>query len=165
MKPIFVQRGKLERVKPKERRSDRNLPVIWCIEPIVFECTYQGRRKRYTIGLKARGDGASAPWIARLIIDIFTRGLASRAFMIHDILCQCRNVEKEEADFVLNEAMKAAHFPGWLRKRIYNSVRGSPVRNNWPQDGLSAILRPDGLPGAFAECPIETLDQEPIPAA
>jgi hypothetical protein len=155
--PVFIAKGKVVRVKPKERRSARNLPVMWCIQPIIFECTYQGVRKRYTIGLKARGDGASAPWIARLIIDIFTRGMASRAFMLHDILCQCRNVDKAEADFVLNEAMKAAHFPGWLRKRIFNSVRSSDVRNNWPQVDLTAQMREDGLPGGFAECPIEVI--------
>jgi hypothetical protein len=155
--PAFIARGKVARVKPKERRSARNLPVIWRIDPIIFECTYKGQRKRYTIGLKARGDGASAPWIARLIIDIFTRGMASRAFIIHDVLCQCRDVDKEEADFVLNEAMKAARFPGWLRGWIYKKVRGSEVRNNWPQPGLTAILRADNLPGGYSECPIETL--------
>jgi hypothetical protein len=157
--PAFVARGKVARVKPKERRSARNLPVIWCVEVIVFEYTFRGQRKRATIGLKARGDGASCHWILRLVIDLFTRGMASRAFLLHDILCQSHDIDKIEADFALNEAMRAARFPGWLRGRIYDAVRGSRVRNNWPQADLTPIMRLDGLPGSFVECPIELIDR------
>jgi len=155
---MFVALGRLEKAVPKERRGARRLRVWIQTAPIIFETVYRGTRKRYTVGIGARGDGASADWWQRIIIALLAGGRARPAFQLHDVLCQSHDIDKVEADQVLNDALAAVRCPGWLRRAIMRSVRQSAIRNNWPQPDLTPILRADGLPGWFAECPIEIVN-------
>jgi len=156
----FIERGTVEKLVPKQRRSARNLRIWRIGGRIVFEYEWEGVTKRISLGIGGYVDLASTNWFFRFLIDLFTGGMARRAFALHDIGCQCHDLDKREVDHILNEAMRAAEVPGWMRERIYASVRGSEIRNNWPQPEYKPVLREDGLPGMFAEVTVEVVEAE-----
>lgn len=158
-----VARCRVRILKPKVRRSDRRLPIRTPIALIVIEYEYQGVWKRVTIVPGFWFDGVSANWYLRLWLYLLAgRSKLEIATALHDLLCQCHGIDKAEADHAFNQVMIALEVWAPIRKVMYDAVRGSATRNDWPQPNLTISQRSaDGLPLFFDQCPIEVINPEP----
>ncbi len=154
-----IARGKIRILKPKQRRSDRRLPIRSVIEQIVVNYDHQGARKRVTIAPGFWFDGISANWYLRFWLYLLGgRSRLEICTALHDLLCQSHCVAKAEADAAFAQIMIALKVWGPVRKVMYDAVRGSATRNNWPQPNLTAAsLTAEGWPLFFDQCPIEII--------
>lgn len=159
MTALVISRGKIRIMKPKQRRSDRRLPLRAVLVELVVEYDYQGVRKRVTIAVGFVFDGISANWYLRFwLYALGGRSKLEIACALHDLLCQCHGISKAEADHAFNEIMLALKVWGPIRKVMFDAVSGSATRNNWPQPNLTATrLTPEGWPFYFDQCPIEVI--------
>ena len=159
MTATIITRGKIRILKPKQRRSERRLPIRLVLQPIVVEYEYDGARKRVTIAPGFWFDGISANWYIRFWLYLLGgRSKLEPCTAVHDLLCQSHCVTKAEADSAFNQVMKALKVWAPLRKVMRDAVSGSTARNNWPQPNLTASsLTPEGWPLYFDQCPVETI--------
>lgn len=161
MTAIVASRGKIRILKPKQRRSERRLPIRLVLEAVVIEYEYQGVRKRVTIAPGFWFDGISANWLIRFWLYLLGgRSKLEACTALHDLLCQSHCVTKAEADSAFNQVMKALRVWGAIRKVMIDAVRGSATRNNWPQPNLTAnSVTPEGWPLFFDQCPVDVIDE------
>ncbi len=159
MTALVIARGKVRILKPKKRRSDRRLPIRSPIETIIVEYEYQGVRKRVTIVPGFWFDGISAHWLIRFWLYLLGgRSKLEPCTALHDLLCQSRCITKAEADHAFNEIMLALKVWSPIRKVMIDAVRGSAVRNNWPQPNLTISHQTaEGWPLFFDQCPIDVI--------
>ncbi|MCZ4340198.1 DUF1353 domain-containing protein [Sphingomonadaceae bacterium G21617-S1] len=159
MTALLIERGKIRILRPKQRRSDRRLPIRAVIDLIVIEYEHQGVRKRVTIAPGFWFDGISANWYLRFWLYLLGgRSKLEICTALHDLLCQSHIVSKAEADHAFNEIMLALKVWSPIRKVMFDAVSGSATRNNWPQPNLKASnLTAEGWPLFFDQCPIEAI--------
>ncbi|MCZ4341504.1 DUF1353 domain-containing protein [Sphingomonadaceae bacterium G21617-S1] len=159
MSARVIQRARVRILKPKQRRSDRRLPIRTPIAVIILEYEYRGAWKRVTIVPGFWFDGVSANWYLRLWLYLLAgRSKLEIATALHDLLCQCHGVSKEEADHAFDQVMIALKIWAPIRRAMYAAVSSSSTRNDWPQPNLTVTERtPSGLPLFFVQCPIDVI--------
>jgi len=159
MTAMVIARGKVRILKPKQRRSDRRLPIRVVLETIVVEYEYDGVRKRVTIAPGFWSDGISANWYLRFWLYLLGgRSKLEVATALHDLLCECFDISKAEADHAFNQIMLALKVWAPIRRVMFDAAKGSAIRNDWPQPNLTASQHDDvGRPLFFDQCPIETI--------
>jgi hypothetical protein len=89
---MSVEQPDVRFVKRKRRRGEfrlfcwRTFSAMRLFTDYVYEWTRNGRRYRLTVRKGFESDGASVPWLVRVLFGLERTGLHDPAWLLHDVL-------------------------------------------------------------------------------
>lgn len=110
------------RLRVEETGEYKNGVPIWItLRDLTLVCELEGERRAFTVPAGFRTDYASIP---RFFWRVFPpSGRYNRAAVVHDWLYIGKRGDREQADRVFFEGMKALGVPAWKRSLMHRAVR------------------------------------------
>jgi hypothetical protein len=149
---MSIEQPDVRFVKRKRRRGEirlfwwRTFSAIRLFSDYVYEWTRNGRRYRLTVKKGFESDGASVPWIVRVLLGLERTGLHDPAWLLHDVLYHYAGLlpagmvevlltesgqwvpfektwTRAEADHLFARVLREAGVSEVDRRRFFNGVR------------------------------------------